>query len=229
MTYKGDPIAEKLDKLAEATGMPGSQRKLQARDPMRFRVLPSILLALAVAGMARADRSGRPCGLLDRLGGSGWARSCASRSARWGGPAAASSTSARRRCPPGPFHRHDVGARRGHARLDDDRLRHRGRRASHVALVGAADADGLDDDHACSCSRSKPTSPCWRRARRRPSRWRTRRKNDLAGPFGAFASIARSVRSLAWLPDLSYNFPGTGSRPLQLPPPALSLPHGRRR
>jgi hypothetical protein len=52
MTYKGDPIAEKLDRLAEATGMPALQRKLQSRDPMRFRVLPSILLALAVTGMA---------------------------------------------------------------------------------------------------------------------------------------------------------------------------------
>lgn len=52
MTYKGDPIAAKLDKLAEATGVPALQRRLQARDPVRFRVLPSILLALAVAGMA---------------------------------------------------------------------------------------------------------------------------------------------------------------------------------
>jgi hypothetical protein len=52
MTYKGDPIAEKLDRLAEATGMPALQRRMQARDPMRFRVLPSILLAAAVAGMA---------------------------------------------------------------------------------------------------------------------------------------------------------------------------------
>jgi len=52
MTYKGDPIAEKLDQLAEATRIPALQRKLQARDPMRFRVLPSVLLALAVAGMA---------------------------------------------------------------------------------------------------------------------------------------------------------------------------------
>jgi hypothetical protein len=52
MTYKADPIAERLDKLAEATGMPALQRKLRSRDPMRFRVLPSILLVLAVAGMA---------------------------------------------------------------------------------------------------------------------------------------------------------------------------------
>ena len=52
MTYKGDPIAEKLDQLAEATRIPALQRKFQARDPMRFRVLPSVLLALAVARMA---------------------------------------------------------------------------------------------------------------------------------------------------------------------------------
>jgi hypothetical protein len=52
MTYKGDPIAEKLDKLAEATGMPALQRRMRSRDPMRFRVLPSALLVLAVAGMA---------------------------------------------------------------------------------------------------------------------------------------------------------------------------------
>jgi hypothetical protein len=51
MTYKGDPIAEKLDRLAEFTGVPRLQRKMQARDPMRFRVLPSVLLALAVAGL----------------------------------------------------------------------------------------------------------------------------------------------------------------------------------
>ena len=58
MTYKGDPIAEKLDRLAEATGMPALQRKLRSRDPMRFRVLPSILLAAAVAGMAVQIRWG---------------------------------------------------------------------------------------------------------------------------------------------------------------------------
>lgn len=52
MTYKGDPIAENLDRLAEAAGMPALQRRMQSRDPMRFRVLPSILLVLAVAGMA---------------------------------------------------------------------------------------------------------------------------------------------------------------------------------
>ncbi|MBO0749239.1 MAG: hypothetical protein J2O44_02255 [Porphyrobacter sp.] len=52
MTYKGDPIAEKLDKLAEATGMPRLQRKFAKADPLRFRVLPLGLLGLAVAGLA---------------------------------------------------------------------------------------------------------------------------------------------------------------------------------
>jgi hypothetical protein len=51
MTYKGDPIAEKLDQLAEATGFPRLQRKFQSQ-PVRFRVLPWVLLALAVAAMA---------------------------------------------------------------------------------------------------------------------------------------------------------------------------------
>ena len=51
MTYKGDPIAEKLDQLAEMTGFPRLQRKFQSQ-PVRFRVLPWILLALAAAAMA---------------------------------------------------------------------------------------------------------------------------------------------------------------------------------
>lgn len=52
MTYRGDPIAEKLDKLAELTGMPRLGRKLADDYPARFRILPSVLLALAVAGLA---------------------------------------------------------------------------------------------------------------------------------------------------------------------------------
>jgi hypothetical protein len=51
MTYKGDPIAEKLDRLAEATGFPRLQRKFHSQ-PVRFRLLPWILLALAVGAMA---------------------------------------------------------------------------------------------------------------------------------------------------------------------------------
>ena len=55
MTYKGDPIAEKLDKLAELTGVPGLRRRSEAasaRGPIRFRVVPGILLALAAGGLA---------------------------------------------------------------------------------------------------------------------------------------------------------------------------------
>jgi hypothetical protein len=29
MTYKGDPLAQKLDRVAEATGFPGLQRRMQ--------------------------------------------------------------------------------------------------------------------------------------------------------------------------------------------------------
>jgi hypothetical protein len=51
MPYKGDPIAEKLDKIAEATGMPRLSRKLERALPLRLRWLPLALLALAVAGL----------------------------------------------------------------------------------------------------------------------------------------------------------------------------------
>lgn len=52
MTYKGDPIAEKLDKLAEITGVPGLQRRYRSANPVRFRVLPLLLLTLATGGLA---------------------------------------------------------------------------------------------------------------------------------------------------------------------------------
>jgi hypothetical protein len=51
MTYKADPIAVKLDKVAEATGMPRLSRRLQNALPIRFRAIPLALLALAVAGL----------------------------------------------------------------------------------------------------------------------------------------------------------------------------------
>ncbi len=51
MTYRGDPIAEKLDKLAEVTGMPRLSRRLNSAVPIRFRFVPLVLLAFAVAGM----------------------------------------------------------------------------------------------------------------------------------------------------------------------------------
>ena len=51
MTYKGDPIAEKLDKLAEKTGVQRLQPKFGTADPFRFRVLPIVLLALVITGL----------------------------------------------------------------------------------------------------------------------------------------------------------------------------------
>jgi hypothetical protein len=51
MTYKGDPIAEKLDKLAEATGIPQFQARFRHSNPIRFRVLPLVLIALATVGL----------------------------------------------------------------------------------------------------------------------------------------------------------------------------------
>jgi hypothetical protein len=51
MPYQGDPIAEKLDRIAEATGMPALSRRLNRATPIRFRFLPIGLLALAVAGL----------------------------------------------------------------------------------------------------------------------------------------------------------------------------------
>ena len=60
MTYKGDPLAQKLDRVAEATGFPRLQRRMQFGDPVRFRVVPLVLLALAVAGLVL--QIGRPNG-----------------------------------------------------------------------------------------------------------------------------------------------------------------------
>jgi hypothetical protein len=51
MPYKGDPIAEKLDRIAEATGMPRLSKKLERALPMRLRWLPLALLAAAIAGL----------------------------------------------------------------------------------------------------------------------------------------------------------------------------------
>jgi hypothetical protein len=55
MTYKGDPIAAKLDKIAGvmagATGLTRMQRRLNSGRRTRFRVIPLALLACAVAGL----------------------------------------------------------------------------------------------------------------------------------------------------------------------------------
>jgi hypothetical protein len=51
MPYRGDPIAERLDRLAERTGVPRFQRGLETFNPVRLRVLPLVLLALAAIGL----------------------------------------------------------------------------------------------------------------------------------------------------------------------------------
>lgn len=62
MTYKGDPIAEKLDKLAEATGIPQLQARYRHSNPIRFRVLPLVLIALATAGLVLQMTRGQTYG-----------------------------------------------------------------------------------------------------------------------------------------------------------------------
>jgi hypothetical protein len=55
MSYKGDPIAEKLDKVAgavsDATGLTRLQRRFNSGRTVRFRVTPLVLLALAITGL----------------------------------------------------------------------------------------------------------------------------------------------------------------------------------
>lgn len=55
MPYKGDPIAEKLDKAAgafsNATGLSRLQRRFNSGRTVRFRFTPLVLLALAGGGL----------------------------------------------------------------------------------------------------------------------------------------------------------------------------------
>ena len=51
MPYKGDPIAERLDKIAEATGMPRVARWFAGGHSIRFRYIPLALLVFTVAGL----------------------------------------------------------------------------------------------------------------------------------------------------------------------------------
>jgi magnesium-transporting ATPase (P-type) len=51
MTYKGDPIAEKLDRVAGFSGVPQLARKIGDGRPPRSSVLPWLMLAAAVAGL----------------------------------------------------------------------------------------------------------------------------------------------------------------------------------
>lgn len=66
MTYKGDPIAEKLDEIADAigsaTGLTRLQRRFNSGRTVRFRLTPIMLLVLAVGGLwvqiARSEGAG---------------------------------------------------------------------------------------------------------------------------------------------------------------------------
>ena len=51
MPYNGDPIAEKLDKVAEITGMPRVARWFAGGRSIRFRYIPLALLVFTVAGL----------------------------------------------------------------------------------------------------------------------------------------------------------------------------------
>ena len=55
MPYKGDPIAEKLDKVAgalsDAAGLTRLQRRFNSGRTVRFRFVPLVLLVLAAAGL----------------------------------------------------------------------------------------------------------------------------------------------------------------------------------
>jgi len=55
MPYQGDPIAEKLDKaadaFADAVGLTRLRRRFNSGRTVRFRFLPLVLLGLAVAGL----------------------------------------------------------------------------------------------------------------------------------------------------------------------------------
>ena len=62
MTNKGDPIAEKLDKLAEATGIPQFQARYRHSNPIRFRLLPLTLIALATVGLVLQMTRGQTYG-----------------------------------------------------------------------------------------------------------------------------------------------------------------------
>ena len=51
MPYKADPLSQKLDKVAEATGFPQFSKRVERGLPVRFRFIPLVLLAAAVAGL----------------------------------------------------------------------------------------------------------------------------------------------------------------------------------
>lgn len=62
MPYRGNPIAEALDRIAERTGVPAMNRRMEERPARPLRFLPGALLLLVMGGLALAI-SGSPFGL----------------------------------------------------------------------------------------------------------------------------------------------------------------------
>jgi hypothetical protein len=89
MPYEADPLSQKLDKIAEKTGMPALSRKLNSALPVRFRFLPLALLACAIAGLwvqiAVSDLFGYLAVMIAWMAGSGVQSFSAAGNAR-GGP-----------------------------------------------------------------------------------------------------------------------------------------------
>lgn len=51
MTYRGNPLLEKLDRIAEYTGMPKLARRAKQGGAMPLRVLPLLPLAMGMVGL----------------------------------------------------------------------------------------------------------------------------------------------------------------------------------
>lgn len=58
---KGDRLAQILDRLAEATGVPWLTRRLKSGRVYHFRFLPAVLLVISVVGLV-AEAKGSPFG-----------------------------------------------------------------------------------------------------------------------------------------------------------------------
>jgi Na+/proline symporter len=69
MPYRGDPIAEALDRIAERTGVPAMNRRMEERPVRPLRFLPGALLLLVMGGLALAI-GGSPFGLA--ITSTGW-------------------------------------------------------------------------------------------------------------------------------------------------------------
>jgi hypothetical protein len=51
MTYRADPVAQRLDRMAEATGVPRLSRRFEEGLARPFRILPLLIIAMLCAGL----------------------------------------------------------------------------------------------------------------------------------------------------------------------------------